>query len=273
MLLLAGCSSLLYYPTQHQYVITEKLPIQPEEVTFASEDGTTQLHAWMFKSPTDKPKATVIHFHGNGQNLSAQFFFAYWMLEHDIDLFVFDYRGYGKSQGEPSPKGTVEDGKAALRYIQSHKRESPLVIFGQSLGGAIALRVAGELRDEIPYKAVVVDSTFHSYKEAARKVLNNSWITWPFQWLSYLVLSDKYGPEDYIGRISPRPLLVVHGTNDKTVAYSLGQRVFELANPPKEFWEIKGGVHTDFMMRENRKYQKLLADWIIAKASETQKPK
>ncbi len=193
--------------------------------------------------------------------------FLYWVVAKGYDLFIFDYRGYGKSGGKPSPEGTTADGRAALRWVDSHRpKDKPLIIFGQSLGGAIALRVAGELATEIPYDAMVVDSTFHSYREAGRKVLASGWLTWAFQFLPYLVLSDRYAPRDHIEKIAPHPLLVVHGTEDKTIAFSLGKKVFELARDPKEFWEIKNGQHTDFMYRENMRYQKDLLHWLEAHA-------
>jgi len=248
VMVFSGCSSMLYYPTSEVYVRTEALKPPPQEIRFSSEDGT-ELHGWLFRASTEKPaKGTIIHFHGNAQNLTAHFLFLYWIVNEGYDYFIFDYRGYGKSAGRPSPKGTVQDGRAALRWIAKNSpKDQPLIIFGQSLGGAIALRVAGELRDEIGYRGVIVDSTFHSYREAARKVLSQSALTWLFQPLAYLVLSDRWSPKEHIAKISPRPLLVIHGTRDRTVAYSLGERVFELAREPKEFWRVEGGGHTSLL--------------------------
>ncbi len=257
-----GCSSLLYYPTKVQYVDRQRLQIQPEDIFFQSSDGTP-LHGWMFRDVKRPTKGTILFFHGNAQNLTAHFMFLYWIVAQGYDLFVFDYRGYGQSGGKPDPEGTTADGRAALLWIDAHRpKDKPLIIFGQSLGGAIALRVAGEMAGQIPFDAVVVDSTFHSYREAGRKILARGWLTWPFQFLPYLILSDGFAPRDYIDKISPRPLLVVHGPHDQTVAFSLGQEVFRLAKDPKEFWEIKDGQHTDFMFRENMKYQKELINWL-----------
>jgi fermentation-respiration switch protein FrsA (DUF1100 family) len=262
--LMSGCSSLFYYPDQNVYVDVKHLDHKPDDIHFESEDGT-QIHGWYFHSTVKKPKGAILYFHGNAQNLTAHFFFVYWLVDEGYDLMIFDYRGYGETAGAPTPENTVVDGRAALKWMVSHKpAKLPLVIFGQSLGGAIALRVAGELSQDqsAHYDAVVVDSTFASYEEVGRKVLSKIWLTWPFQYLSYLLLSDRWAPEDFIGKISPHPLLVVHGEQDQTVNYKLGRKVFELAKDPKEFWPIVGGRHTDFMFREKMRYQPLLLNWL-----------
>jgi alpha-beta hydrolase superfamily lysophospholipase len=261
---MSGCSSLLYYPTPQTYIDVNKLEFKPDDVYFTAEDGT-RLHAWYFHAKN--PKGTVIHFHGNAQNISTHFFFFYWMVKAGYDYFIFDYRGYGLSDAkQPDPECTVRDGKAALRWIaQNRRKDIPLIVLGQSLGSAIALRSAGELSDEVKFDAVVIDSGFVSYKAAAQKIMARSWLTWPFQWLPELVLSDRFGAKDYVRKIAPRPLLVIHGTNDPTIAFSLGKKLFDLAGEPKEFWTIEGGRHTDFVFRENMIYQDKLLTWIEAK--------
>lgn len=260
---LSGCSSLLYYPTKERLSDPARFRHKPQDVFFQTEDGL-KLHGWYFKTPKRPAKATVLFFHGNAQNLTSHFLALYWMLDQGFDYFIFDYRGYGESEGEPSPEGTIKDGKAAVAWIAQNKDPgTQLVIFAQSLGGAVGLRVACEMKDAVPYKAVIVDSTFPSYKKVARKALNKVWITWPFQWVTYLVLSDRYAPKSCIRDIAPRPLLVVHGTADRTVDFSLGEEVYELARDPKEFWRIEGGHHTDFLFREGTIYQEKLADWIL----------
>lgn len=258
---LTGCSSLLYYPSPHRYTDPSKFKHKPEDVNLTASDGT-KLHAWMFRSPQRPAKATVLLFHGNAQNLSTHFFSLYWSIDQGFDYLIFDYRGYGESEGKPSPEGSVQDGKAALDWLIAHKDESsPLIIFGQSLGGAVALRVACE--EKTKFDKIIVDSTFPSYRSIARKVMTRSWLTWPFQWLGWLVMNDSYAPADCIQNISPKPVLVVHGTADNVVEYEMGEKVFELAREPKEFWKIEDGLHTDFLFRDNLRYQSRLKDWIL----------
>lgn len=256
---LGGCSSLLYYPSGASFTNPLKLQHKPESVFFRSEDGT-RLHGWYFRSPTRPAKATLLFFHGNAQNLSAHFYSLYWALDKGFDFFIFDYRGYGISEGEPTPEGTVRDGRAALAWINEHKDPaSKLIIFGQSLGGIIALKVACE--SPTAFDKIVVDSTFHSYRSIGRKVLTRSWITWPFQWLGWLLMSDSESPKDCIEKISPKPILIVHGTNDRVVEYEFGEKVFQLAEEPKEFWRVEEGGHTDFLFRNGFEYQERFVQW------------
>ena len=167
-LALTGCSSLLYHPTHHQYFDPLKLGLKPDVVTFASEDGV-RLSGWYFQNRDHKlPKALVVFFHGNAENMTSHYTTLVFLLAHEIDFFIFDYRGYGLSEGHPTPRGTVDDGIAALRWARFHitdvlRKEVPIVVFGQSLGGAIALKSVIEAKDRIPIGEVIVDSTFSSY--------------------------------------------------------------------------------------------------------------
>ncbi len=266
-LALSGCSSLLYYPSRNLFFDPAKLPNHPRDVGFMSEDGT-HLTGWYFRASEKSlegkpPKGVLLFFHGNAENVSSHFTALYWILEKGYDFFIFDYRGYGRSGGEPSPKGTVEDGRAALRWLAANKPEGvPIIIFGQSLGGAVALRVAGDLKDEVDFKKIAVDSTFHSYRSVARKALSKHWLTWLFQPLAFVVMSDRYGPADAIPTLAPRPFLVIHGTNDRSVDFSLGEKVFELAAEPKTFWRIEGGGHIDALSRDLQGSRAKFLEWL-----------
>jgi fermentation-respiration switch protein FrsA (DUF1100 family) len=257
LFLSCGCSSLLYFPTARKYVDASKLAVQPRDVWIG--EGDARIHAWYFWSPPPlKSKGMIAFFHGNAQNITSHFQALYWLLDYGYDFVIFDYRGYGESPGHPSPQSTVEDGRAALRWAHQQEPKLPLIVFGQSLGGAVALRVAGELRDELPLSFVVVDSTFASYRAAGRDVLSRSWLTWLFQPLASLLLSDEYAPLDFIPRISPTPLLVIHGDADRVISQSLGKEVYALAREPKEFWSIAGARHTEALwLREPDTRQRL----------------
>lgn len=274
---LVGCSSLLYFPSTDAFTDPAQFNYKPEQIDFLSEDGM-KLHGWYFKSLVRPAKATLLFFHGNAQNITTHFYSLYWILEKGYDYFIFDYRGYGQSDGVPTPEGTLKDGRAALKWLNQHKDSgSKLVIFAQSLGSAVALRVACEAKslsatsadlpsssalDSAHYDAVIVDSGFVSYRRAAQKVLSHSWLTWPFQWLAHLVLSDEFAPGECVNKISPHPLLVIHGDHDQTIDFSLGQKLFELSSDPKDFWRVEGGRHTDFVYREKFRYRQLLLNWL-----------
>jgi fermentation-respiration switch protein FrsA (DUF1100 family) len=261
LLLLNGCSSFLYYPTRELHYDPARFGLKPEEVNFASANGA-KLFGWYFKSQAkEKARATVVLFHGNGENLSSHYLHLAWILKYPFDLFVFDYQGYGRSEGTPSPEKTVQDGIAALEWV--HKNHpGPIVVVGQSLGGAVAMRTVIEAKDRLPIKFLAVDSTFPSYRSMGRQVLSRSWITWPLQWLGWLVMSDAWAPVGRIGEISPIPMLVIHGKQDQVVEFKMGERVFEEAKEPKEFWEIRSGGHTDVFTIQPDSYKEKLVDRI-----------
>ena len=250
MFFLTSCSSLFYYPSRQLFYAPDRFGLKPDEITFPSHNGK-KIFAWYFKNRSgQKPKATVVFYHGNAENISSHYINIIWILDHGYDLLGFDYQGYGRSEGEPSQENTVRDGEAALKYaFETYK--TPLVVFAQSLGGPIAMRNVIDLKDSLPIKYLAVDSTFVSYRSMARTVMTRSVITWPFQWLGWLLVSDSYSPKNDIDKISPIPLLVIHGDNDKVVEYFQGQKVFELAKEPKEFWTVPGGSHTDVFSKED----------------------
>jgi len=260
---LSGCSSLLYHPTNKAYYSPEDInPVKPADIAFMAEDGV-KLHGWYFDSDPNKgPKGLFVFFHGNAENLSSHFAALFWVLKEGYNYFIFDYRGFGKSEGKPSPEGTILDGKAALRWAYEKNKNIPIIVFGQSLGTAVALRTVPELKEDVPIKLVVVEAAFHSYKKAGQKVLSKSFLTWLFQPLAHLVLSDKHAPKNHIAKISPTPIIVIHGTEDHIVDYSLGEKVYELAEKPKEFWRVEGGRHMDSFRRHEKKYQRRLIEAI-----------
>lgn len=267
--LLTGCSSLLYYPTHVIHFPPEKLGLAPEEVWFPSEDGT-RIHGWYFssqagKDPSVAPRGLIVFFHGNAENLSSHYASLIWVLEKGYDFLIFDYRGYGRSEGSPSPRGTVMDGAAALGWAHYRLKDrgwksTPLVVFAQSLGGAVGMRSVIESKGRVPVRMVIVDSTFPSYREAGRKLLARSPITWLLQPLACVLLSDKFAPGERISEIAPIPLIVIHGDQDRSVDYSLGQEVYQLAAEPKEFWPVPGGRHIEALWLKGGEYRKRILE-------------
>lgn len=229
------------------------MPIKPEDVTFESTDAKgqkAQLHGWYFKSilkPESTANCTILFFHGNAQNISTHFFSLYSAPSQGYDYFIFDYRGYGSSEGTPSPEGTVADGRAALQWLHDRDPKKKIVVLGQSLGGAIGLKSVQEMNGKVPIELFVADSTFTSYKSAARQVLAKGWVTWLLQPLGWLLMGDKFAPNRDMHKLSPIPLVVIHGDADQVIDFSLGEKLYDQAPGPKEFWRVPGGRHTDFM--------------------------
>jgi fermentation-respiration switch protein FrsA (DUF1100 family) len=239
---------MLYYPTRVKYVDPSKLKYTPKEIVVNSEQGEKWVGWYFTRGKSSAPGAanrpTLLFFHGNGQNLSAHFFGLYWILDEGYDFLIFDYPGYGGSEGQPTPDNTVTSGQAFFQWLRDNRvSKGPIAIFGQSLGGAVAMTVAKDLSRDPDLCLVIVDSTFASYRGAARSLLSAHWTTWSLQWIPYLVISDSAAPKADIAQISPKPLIVTHGRRDRIVAFELGEDVFAKAQEPKEFWPVDEGEH------------------------------
>ncbi|MDD4965212.1 MAG: alpha/beta hydrolase [Gallionella sp.] len=256
-LLLTGCvSSPFYYPDSVLYSTPTSVGLKFENVEFTSSDGT-RLTGWFipatgYQDPKHA-KGTVIHFHGNAQNISAQWQFVSWLPQRGFNVFVFDYRGYGKSQGTPDPKGVFEDSNAALNYVRSRKDVAPerLLILGQSLGGTNAIAVVGS-GNRSGVKAMVIEATFYSYASIANDKIYGAGA----------LVDDTYSAGRYIANIAPIPLLLLHGTFDPVVPYAHSVRLFDKAREPKSMITVEGGGHIEALTsRFGAQYQEALLDF------------
>lgn len=213
--------------------------LQYEDVFFSSKDGT-QLHAWFVPAQgagAELPegiKGTVILVHGNAGNLTGHWPSVNWLPQRGYNVFLFDYRGYGQSQGHPSPEGLFEDTQSAIAYVRQRPGvdERKLLVIGQSLGGnnAIAAVGAGERQGVC---ALVIDSTFYSYSSMADSVLFGAG----------LLMNNDYSAHRHVRAVAPVPILFIHGTADEIVPYEQGVRLFELASEPKQFVSVPDGTH------------------------------
>lgn len=243
-LLCQGCvGGLFYYPDKVVYDTPARHGLPFEEVTFASKDGT-RLSGW-FIPAVGKAKGTVIHFHGNAQNMTAHFGFVSWLPAAGFNLFVFDYRGYGKSEGRPHKQGVYEDSVAAISYVAARKDvdQARLLILGQSLGGTNAIAAVG-LNRFAGIRAVAIESTFASYRRIVRDKLDEipvvSLLKWP---LSYILIGNDLSAEQAVEKISPIPLLLIYSRDDQIIPYHHGITLYQKAKEPKQFWTIERGGH------------------------------
>jgi pimeloyl-ACP methyl ester carboxylesterase len=246
----SGCTHLIYAPSRVKYVDDRKLTHPPEEVRFTSNDGV-RLVGWYFGDLKRPPKGVFVFFHGNGQNLSSHFVLLYWIVEHGYDFFIFDYPGYGISEGEPSPKGTVDAGLAAMTWARKRNPGAPIMVYGQSLGGAVALRTLLELNGEIPVCLMVLDSTFQSYRAAARDLLASSAVTWLFQPLTYVLINDTWSAQGKVSELKI-PAVVMHSEGDKIVRYQRGRELYNALSDPKVLWTVKDPGHTEGLVGNER---------------------
>lgn len=255
--LLSGCSNLLYYPTPFKYVDEQKLEHVPFEIML-KYNKTTELTAWYFEAHKDKRKnLTFVFFHGNGQNQSAHFRSLYWILDYGYNFLIFDYPGYGPNPGSPNPENTVEAGSLAIQWVKANRAQDQIAIFGQSIGGNIALRTLSESSDLNPC-LTVVESSFSSYRQVAQNVMKKSWITWTFQWLPYVFMSDAKAISTNISSLPKGNYIVIHSKTDEIVPYELGRDLYQQLPEQKQFWDNPGGNHTDAFWKSEKGFREKL---------------
>lgn len=237
-----GCNHMFYHPDQLVYFNPAELGLVHEDVFFTAKDET-RLHGWFVQSQTQPVKGTVIHFHGNAANITNHIASVEWLPWEGYQVLLFDYRGYGRSEGKVTRKGTVMDGHAAVDYALSRSDVDPnsLFIYGQSLGGAVGAYV-GSSRPEV--RAMVIESSFASYRGiAARHALNFAFFDSVAKPLAWWLISGDHDPIDVIAEFSPRPLLVIVCSDDPICPPDLGKELFDAAQKPKEFLIVQGAAH------------------------------
>lgn len=247
---LCACTSIFLFPDRVHYLPNRALGTPAEDVWIAAPDGK-DLHA-LYLPAQVTPRASLLYLHGNAENLSSHVHAVGWLPAQGYSVLALDYRGFGRSQGKASVDALHEDAEAALAWLAARDADTagPLIVYGQSLGASVAIRlVAGStLRERIA--AVIAESAFASYRGITREKLAQLWLTWPLQWPLSLLVSDRNAAIDVVDRISPIPLLLIHGERDVIVDPSHSRRLYEAASEPKELWLIPQGAHINATRRE-----------------------
>lgn len=254
MSLLSIVSRFIYYPDRDWILTPERLGMQAENLRIPVEPGV-DLHAWFFplpqqpsrdpapfrpasdiiaahQRPDEKPLASLLFCHGNAGNVSHRLENVYHLLQSGFQVLLFDYRGYGHSSGEPSEEGLYRDAAAAWEALICRRdtADTPRVIFGRSLGGAVATELACCAQAE----GLILESTFTSIQTLARLVFP----------MPLPRLPVKFDSRSKIGSIR-MPLLALHGVQDELIPYADGQALFAAAPEPKTWVPIPGAGHND----------------------------
>jgi fermentation-respiration switch protein FrsA (DUF1100 family) len=225
-------NSLIYFPSKYPEGDWTPWGVEFEDAQFRAADGT-QLHGWYV--PVENPSAVVLFCHGNGGNLTHRADLMQAMQEYvGATILVFDYRGYGKSEGEPDEPGVVQDARAARAWLAERTgvSEKEIVLMGESLGGAVAVDLAAS----DGARGLILEDTFTSLGDMA--AYHYPWL--PAKWL----MKSRFDSLGNIGRYHG-PLLMTHGDSDTIVPISYARRLFDAANPPKQFVTDHGADHND----------------------------
>lgn len=224
--------AFLYFPERAIFMTPASVRLEFEDVFFRAADGT-RLHGWYLPGETDKP--LVVFCHGNAGNISHRVDNLRLLRGLGLSVFIFDYRGYGRSAGKASEEGTYSDLRGAINWLQE-KGWTPeqLIYFGRSVGAAIALQLALEQ----PPAALILESPFTSIRAMGRH-------HYPLLWLlAGWAFDARYNNLAKIGRLKV-PLLIFHGDRDNIVPQRMGRELFESAPQPKSFYSIPRAGHND----------------------------
>lgn len=239
-------AALLYFPTAELLQTPRQAGLAFEELTIETEDGE-RLHGWWVPAQQKRSAGHILFFHGNAGNIGDRVAHARLLAEAGFDLLLFDYRGYGRSTGKPSERGTYVDARAARRAMVARDHGDPagVIYLGESLGAAVAT----ELALSLPPRALILQSGFTSLRDVARR-------HYP---LPRAVIPDAYPTIRRIGSVAA-PVLVLHGDRDAIVPLSQAQRLFDAALEPRHL-EVFGGVGHNDLVSEGR-YAEVIADWV-----------
>ena len=240
-------SRLVYFPSKEIVCTPADIRLKFEDITMKTFDGFN-LNAWFI--PANSPTGTVLFCHGNGGNISYSLDVVETLNKFNLNVLLFDYRGYGKSEGSPTENGTYTDADTAYRWLIKDKNipESSIIVMGRSLGAAIAANLAKNHNPRI----LILESGFSSTADVAAK----QYPIFPVR----LLCRYKYKTADYVKDIKC-PLLVVHSPDDEIVPYSNGIKIFSSGKEPKEFLEIRGS-HNEGYSDSGDTYTNGLKDFI-----------
>ncbi|MEA1928837.1 MAG: alpha/beta hydrolase [Candidatus Auribacterota bacterium] len=228
--------SRIYYPDPLLESTPADIGLIYEDVTVTTSDKV-RIHGWWI--PANDNRGTILFCHGNAGNISHRLESIRIFHQLGMNVFIFDYRGYGKSAGSPSEKGTYRDSDAAYDYLHKIRKIAPekIIIFGRSLGGAVAVELAGEKEAG----ALICESSFTSAVDMGKLVF-------PYLPVKLLVF-DRYDSISRVGELS-LPKLFIHSREDDLIPFEQGERLYQAAGEPKKFLEIRGDHNEGFLESE-----------------------
>jgi fermentation-respiration switch protein FrsA (DUF1100 family) len=231
---------LIFFPERSFDFTPETFRLAYRNVYFPTEDGK-KLHGWFFPGQKDDP--VILHFHGNAGNISHRLDLIRHFLQRKIQVFIIDYRGFGKSEGSPSEQGLYLDGLAAYDYLVQKEGVLPgdIVLHGHSIGAAVAIEVA--LQRGV--KAVMLESAFTSTRDMAK--------TMPLFFLLFPFLPANYNNLAKVARLHI-PKLIIHGDADEIVPFAMGEKLFAATVEPKFFLRLEGAGHNDTFVVGGKPY-------------------
>jgi pimeloyl-ACP methyl ester carboxylesterase len=234
---------------------TTQWMIQPKEHFFVTSDGV-RLHAWLV--PAQRADAPLmIWFHGNGGNLTDRAEMAVELARRGVSVLLFDYRGYGRSEGKPTESGLFRDA-SAVHDLARKLSKGPLVLYGESLGGPYAAWLAKERND---VRGVILENSFPSLRDIG----NALYAPLPLGWTAPFALRTTA----WLNQAGV-PVLVMHGQRDRVIPYALGLKLYEGLNVPKEMLTSHAG-HCEIPIFEPDRYYGAVTGFVQRVSPRTEK--
>jgi fermentation-respiration switch protein FrsA (DUF1100 family) len=256
IMLFTGCANggrawlqqkLIYFPSSDIAWTPSALSLDYKDVLFRADDGVN-LHAWFIPRTNSHQVALICH--GNGGNLSDRLQLCQLLHDTGLNVFIFDYRGFGKSEGKPDEQGTYSDAVAAWNWVHENNFKGPdIIAVGESLGGAIAAELA--TRKELG--GLVLQSTFTSMPAIGAEVYSFL----PVKWLC----TFKYDTISKLPKINI-PVLILHARDDTFVKFHHAEELYAAANNPKLLRELDGS-HNDALSSNPVRYEKAVEEFLI----------
>lgn len=250
-LFLQGCSSLLFFPYNEHVRKPTALGLDYQDIYLSTQDKTS-IHAWFLPAKTEL-KGSIYFLHGNAENISTHIESVFWLPKEGYQVLLLDYRGFGKSEGEPDLPEVFQDIDSGLSWLIDNARHKPIFILGQSLGASLGLHyVATNQEAKKHLSGIISDSAFSNYADIVRYAANRTWITWGIQYPASWIMNYPYSPDQTIDLISPIPILIFHGEKDTLIPVSHGQILYDKAKEPKYFIRSQGRHIETFIEPKNR---------------------
>lgn len=230
----------IYFPTKQLESDPSHIGLPFQDLRIVTEDHVA-LHGWFVPHPA--ARKTLLIFHGNAGNISHRLPWMEILYQLQLHLMIIDYRGYGKSEGSPFEDGLYRDARAAYAWWAKERAATgeQLVLFGESIGGAVAV----DLATRITPSGLILQSTFTSARDMARTVFP-LWLLQPLAHVRF----------DSVAKLPQVkcPMLIIHGNRDEIVPFRMGRELFEIAPGPKEFYEVPGAGHNDLPWEAGAEY-------------------
>lgn len=252
-------NKLVFFPAKYPegFWQTEAFGLQPKDIFFTTDDHI-RLHGWLFEK--QDAIATLLIFHGNAGNISHRLdLIARLLAALPVEIFIFDYRGYGRSEGTPGEEGMYLDALAAYHCLTGELARPPekIILHGRSLGGAAAV----DLATKVPAAGLLLESTFSSGTDMAKEMFK----ILPVWWFSTIKMDSETKIRDV-----KIPILMIHGQKDSIVPVRLGQKLFAAAPEPKKFVEVPGADHNDVYLAGGQNFYSAINDFVLATTARKQ---